>query len=79
MVLKRVCTIFLFDGRVKVCCEQSRKLFMIHDLILINRIENHAEHGGTLNEHQLNRLVRFHFVFAALVCAMMHLLPLSVI
>lgn len=23
----------------------------------INRIENHAEHGGTLNEHQLNRLV----------------------
>ncbi|RVW16471.1 DNA helicase INO80 [Vitis vinifera] len=21
-----------------------------------NRIENHAEHGGTLNEHQLNRL-----------------------
>ena len=23
----------------------------------IIRIENHAEHGGTLNEHQLNRLV----------------------
>ena len=23
------------------------------------RIENHAEHGGTLNEHQLNRLVSF--------------------
>lgn len=25
----------------------------------ITRIENHAEHGGTLNEHQLNRLVSF--------------------
>jgi DNA helicase INO80 len=30
-------------------------------------IENHAEHGGTLNEHQLNRLVRFHFLIAALL------------
>lgn len=27
------------------------------------RIENHAEHGGTLNEHQLNRLVRMNIIF----------------
>jgi hypothetical protein len=26
-------------------------------LLCIHRIEGHAEHGGTLNEHQLTRLV----------------------
>lgn len=30
---------------------------MMFDFVTIIRIENHAEHGGTLNEHQLNRLV----------------------
>jgi DNA helicase INO80 len=28
------------------------------------RIENHAEHGGTLNEHQLNRLVSMLYCFS---------------
>ena len=30
-------------------------------------IEGHAEHGGTLNEHQLNRLVLFQLFFGATV------------
>ena len=31
-------------------------LMLIYPVVSV-RIENHAEHGGTLNEHQLNRLV----------------------
>lgn len=33
-------------------------------------IENHAEHGGTLNEHQLNRLVRLvcFYIFCLIFC-----------
>jgi hypothetical protein len=26
-------------------------------------IEGHAEHGGTLNEHQLSRLVRYFYIY----------------
>ena len=33
--------------------------------LLDDSIEGHAEHGGTLNEHQLNRLVLFQLSFGA--------------
>ena len=36
-----------------LCC-LAHLFWVVHFCI---RIENHAEHGGTLNEHQLNRLV----------------------
>ena len=36
--------------------------FPINDPLLHIRIESHAEHGGTLNEHQLNRLVSLPFL-----------------
>lgn len=32
-----------------------------------SRIEGHAEHGGTLNEHQLSRLVRWSYIVNAMV------------
>ena len=34
--------------------------------LLLSSIEGHAEHGGTLNEHQLSRLVSYFYILVML-------------